>query len=188
MRKAVNNMLAPLARRVSLMVGRASLAAVIDGGKRQFIQFMALAGEVKDKVEHVQPYGFASHAEAGAQVIFLSVGGNRDHVIAICVDDPRKRIGLEPGEVAIFTDNGNKIVMKPDGTIEVTTTTMTIKASDKVRCETPRFEVTGDIVDQCDTTNQSMAQGRAIYNSHTHDENNNPGGQTDTPNQQMGGA
>lgn len=180
-RRTVN----PIAQRVRLMIGRAALTSVTDGGKRQFIQFKALADEVKDSVEHVQPFGFASHAAPGAQVIFICIGGDRSHPIAICVDDPRSRIALDAGEVAIYTDNGNKIVMKPSGDIEVTTKTLTIKASDKIRCETDRFEVTGDIVDQCDTLDQSMNGMRAIYNTHTHPETNTPGGDTSTPNQVM---
>lgn len=182
---AIRRSVSPIAQRVRLMVGRARLAGVTDGGKRQFVQFEALADEVKDGVEHMQPFGFASHPTAGAQVLFICVGGDRGHPIAVCIDDPRSRLALEPGEVAIFTAEGNKIVMKPSGDIEVTTKTLTIKAADKIRCETDRFEVTGDIVDRCDTSNQSMAQGREIYNSHTHPETNTSGGDTETPNQEM---
>lgn len=181
----IRRSVSPIAQRVRLMVGRARLAAVTDGGKRQFIQFTALADEVKDGVEHMQPFGFASHPTPGAQVLFICVGGDRGHPIAVCVDDPRSRIPLEAGEVAIYTGNGNKIVMKPSGDVEITTKTLTIKASDKIRCETDSFEVTGDITDRCDSVGRSMNAMRSIYDTHTHPETNTPGGDTQQPNQGM---
>ena len=92
MLKTIRKATEPLARRIRLVIGRAVLAAVSDAGSRQLLQFSALKGEVKDGVERMQQYGFTSHPLPGAQVLFVCVGGNRDHPVAISVDDPRYRL------------------------------------------------------------------------------------------------
>lgn len=168
-----------LRSRVYLMFGRGVMSSINDGGKRQRIQMTALKGEVRDQVERIQQYGFSSVPLPGAQVLFAAICGNRDHPIALAVDDPRYRLsGLQDGEVAIYNHQGTKIVLKLDGEIE-------IMAATKVRIDTPRLEVTGDIIDRCDDSGQSMHDMREIYNIHHHPENDS-GGPTDQPNEQMG--
>lgn len=172
--------------RIFLLIGRAVLAAVNDGGNRQRVQFSALRGEVKDDVERVQEYGFTSVPLPGAQVLFVSISGGRDHPIAISVDDPRYRMkGLQPGEVALYTDEGDYIVMKRGKIIEINTNTLLVKAAEKVRFETPQFETTGEVIDHIDSGGQTMQGMRETYNIHVHPENDG-GGPTDDPNQKMG--
>lgn len=185
--KTIRKICDPLARRISLMIGRAVLTAADDEAKRQLVQFAALQGEIKDGVERMQQYGFSSNPLPGAQVLFVSVGGNRDHPVALSVDDPRHRVkGLQPGEVAIYTDEGDTIILKRGRTVEITTQTLLVKAATKARYETPLLECTGEIRDRCDVQENTMASMRNIYNTHTHPENNT--GSTDAPNQQMGVA
>lgn len=170
-------------RALKLAVGRAVLAAVSDAAQRQLVEFEALKGEVKTNVERVQQYGFTSHPLPGAQVVFICVGGNRDHPLAISVDDPRHRLsGLEEGEVALYTDEGDTIILRRNRTIEITTETLLVKASEKVRMETPTLEVTGEIKDICDGGGKTMSAMRGIYNGHTHTETQTI---TTTPNQGM---
>lgn len=173
--------------RIYLIIGRAVLAAVNDGGKRQRVQFTALAGEVKDSVEHVQSYGFHSVPLGGAEVIFASLCGNRDHPVAICIYDPRYKPNWLPGEAGLFTDEGDMVHLKRDRTIEVTTDTLVIKAATKIRFETPVLEVTGEIMDRVNTDGQTMHSMRQTYNLHTHPENDH-GGPTGVPIQKMEGA
>jgi phage baseplate assembly protein V len=184
---------------VKLAIGRAVLAAVSDSTTRQLIQFEALKGEVKDKVERVQQYGFTSVPLAGAHVLFVCVGSNRDHPVAISVDDPRfRKKDMQPGEVAIYTDEGDFIHFKRDKTVEISTANLVVNATDSVeinttnlvvnasesaRFATPILEATGHIIDHADSGGASMSNMRATYNSHTHPENNS--GSTDEPNQPM---
>ena len=50
----------------------------------------------------------------------LFVGGRRDHGLVLAVDDRRHRKrDLQPGEVALYTDAGQSLLLKADGTIEV---------------------------------------------------------------------
>lgn len=67
------------ARRISLMIGRAVLTAADDAAKRQFVQFTALQGEVKDGVERVQQYGFAgAQSTATVNAPGLSAGTDEE--------------------------------------------------------------------------------------------------------------
>lgn len=185
---SMNRALSALKGRVMLLVARGILRGVNDGAGRQFIQSSMLAGETRDKVERVQQYGFTSHPLGGAAVIVLCQSGNRDHPLAIAVDDPRvRKHGLQPGEVAIYNDKGDYILMRQDRTIEINCEQLLIKASEKVRVETPEFEVTGTIMDRCDSDGMTMNGMRDVYNTHVHPENDS-GGPTDDPNQKMEGG
>jgi phage gp45-like len=184
----------PMAQRLQLMIGRAVVLLVNDALKMQGLQVHLLADEVRDSVERFQEYGFTSHPLPGAEAIAAGVGGSRDHVVVLAVDDRRYRLrGLAQGEVAVYTDEGDKIVLRRGGVIEVT-------AAAKVRLVTPLVECTGnvtidgtlqvdgtitsgatvtaaaDVRDQGGT--KSMAGMRNAYNAHKH-------GATPTPDQVM---
>jgi len=47
--------------------------------------------------------------------------------------------------------------------------------------ETPRLEVTGDVIDHCDSQSHTAANMRSIYNSHRHGGVQPGGGTTATP-------
>ena len=181
MRRSIEKITSPLRNRIYLMIGRALLTAVNDKGGRQFVQFRALKGELKDGVERLQEYGFSSHPLAGAQGLFVCVAGNRDLPIMISVDDPRYRFkDQQAGEVVMYSHTGDYIILKNDRTIEINTQTLLVKASTKVRFETPVLECTGDIIDRADDDGRTMGNMREIYNRHVHPENDN-GGPTDQP-------
>ena len=65
----------------------------------------------------MQHYGFTSRPLAGAEIIIINEGNN---YIGIASDDRRYRIALEDGEVALFTDEGDKIHLKRNRNIEIT--------------------------------------------------------------------
>jgi len=105
MSREIAKLLAPLSRRLRLMASRAVLSLISDATGMQIVQVKLLNGEVRDGIERVQNYGFTSVPLPGAEAIFLSLGGDRDHGIVITADDRRYRIkGLQGGEVAIYTD------------------------------------------------------------------------------------
>jgi len=96
--------IAPLVRRVMLTVSRGQLGTVDDAGGLQRTQVTMLAGEVRDNVERVQPFGFSSVPLPGAECLVICVGGNRDHPVVVNVDDRRYRpAGLQAGEVCIYS-------------------------------------------------------------------------------------
>lgn len=190
----------PVYQRLMMAFGRGVLSLIDDNKKIQLIQVSLQSSEIRDGIERFQNYGFTSVPLKGAEVAVAFVGGNRSHGIALAVDDRRHRIkGLENGEVAIYTDEGDKIHLKRNNVIEITTNkiivnapevevnteTATINASTKILCDTPLLECTGDIVDNSGQNSLSMQQMRSIYNTHTHEENPNISGPTEPPNQLM---
>lgn len=108
----VAKLLAPLERRVRLAVSRAVVALVDDERKLQTLQVKLLADEVRDRVEHFQPFGFTSRPLAGAEGVFLSVGGSREHGVVVVVDDRRHRPAgaLEEGESGLYIAGGKLLV------------------------------------------------------------------------------
>lgn len=183
--RLIQKVMAPLQRRVRLMVGRGIINLVDDSLKEQGVQISLLADEVRD-VERYQEYGFTSVPHPDCEAVCVFVGGNRDHGIIIATGDRRYRLkSLESGEVAIYTDEGDKVHLKRNNLIEIETETLLVKAGTKVRFETPLVEATGEIIDRCGTDGRSMDSMRTIYDSHVHPENDS-GGPTDSPNQTMG--
>lgn len=159
-------LLQPMHRRMMLMVGRGTLNLTDDGNGQQRMQVALLDGEVRDGVDRIQPYGLSSHPAPGGTAIVVCLGGNRDHPVIIGVDEPRARpTGLAAGEVAIWSARGQRILLREDEGLEITTPAgvkieigpdqvvtveavqVVLKASSKVRAETPLLEVTGAVVE-----------------------------------------
>lgn len=123
----MRGVLAPLQRKLALMVGRALVNVINDAADWQELQVELLAGEVRDQVEYAQDYGFTSHPHPGAEAIAVCVAGSRDHVVVVKVGDRRYRLqGLAQGEVAMYTDEGDKIHFKRGGEIRITAGTKVV--------------------------------------------------------------
>jgi phage baseplate assembly protein V len=74
----------------------------------QLLQLGVLAEEDVDDAEHFEQYGFKSVPFPGAEAIVVFPNGDRAHGIVIAVGDRRYRpTGWEPGEVGMFTDEGD---------------------------------------------------------------------------------
>lgn len=123
--------LGPMRGRVRMMVGRGTISAVDDGRQAQELQVEGLSDEVHDGVERFQDYGFTSHPLPGAEVVTVAVGGTRSHQIAVAIEDRRHRpLDLEPGEVAIYDDQGQIVILKRDGIEIITELKVTIRAAE----------------------------------------------------------
>lgn len=129
---SLNRWFRPWSRRIMTMVRRLTVSGSNDALGLQRLQIETLAGVTQDGVERVQNYGFTSRPKKGAEGVVLYLGGNSDHGVVIAVDDMRYRVKVEEGEVAIYTDEGDKIHFKRGNKIDITTGTLTINASAKV--------------------------------------------------------
>jgi phage baseplate assembly protein V len=109
----MGNPIRDLGNRVMMMFGRGVLRGVNDSTGRQQLQVELLKNELRDGVEHMQNYGFTSHP-MGGDVAVAFIGGNREQGIVLVVDDRRYRISLQPGEVALYDDLGNKVALLRD--------------------------------------------------------------------------
>lgn len=125
--------------RIRLMVGRAIVTLVNDATKLQSLQVELLEGESQDGIEHFQPYGLAAHPHPGAEAVLAFAGGLRSHGLALAVSDRRYRLkGLSQGEVALYDDLGNEVLLGRDG--------IKVIGISKVEVETPEASITADSV------------------------------------------
>jgi phage baseplate assembly protein V len=171
----VTRLLEPVSRRIALLVSRGVIRLTKDGGAgNQRLQADLLAGETRDDLERVQEYGFTSRPKSGAEAVVIFPGGSREFGLVIAVDDRRYRLkSLQEGEVALYTDEGDRIHMKRGGLIE-------IQAASKVVVNSPAVELgTG-------TLEKALAGEtfQSFFNSHTHT-STSPGSPTSPPTSPM---
>jgi phage baseplate assembly protein V len=152
--RSVAKLMAPIARRVRLLARRGIVKIVHDDRKMQELQLAIFSDEVRDGVERFQNYGVTSHPHPGAEAIVLALSGSTEHSVAIVVDDRRYRItNIAPGEVAIYTDEGDfihlkrgrlihvstggKLLVDAANEVEINTAAVKINASTSVEVNTP---------------------------------------------------
>lgn len=144
---------------VKNMLARGTVVLVDALKKMQSLQMRLTAGELKDNAEHFEPYGFTSNPLAGAEVLTAFIGGDRSHAVVLVAADRRYRIqSLKSGEVAIYTDEGDKIHFKRGRIIDIETGTLNIKATTAVNFETPVINQTGKIVSAGDQLAGGISQ------------------------------
>lgn len=142
-RNTFNRMLDPFKRKLCGMASRAVVRLVSDGVRMQALQLGLLDGELADGVERFQNYGLTSHPHPGAEAAVIFLGADRGHGVAIAVDDRRYRlVSLQPGEVALYTDEGDVIHLMRDRRIKVSTLHLEVEAQEDVTMTTKRFGVT----------------------------------------------
>jgi len=187
------------------LIARAVLNVLNTATKCQGVSLTLIGGEPIANVEHIEPYGFTSAALAGAEAVVLFPSGDRSHGVAIAVADRRYRLkGLAGGEVAIYTDEGDSIILKRDNVIEATTKKFIVNAEEKISLNAPEVEVnaskkvafitpdvtsTGNVAAEGEVSDGvgKMSQIRVTYNGHAHT-GRGAGNLTDKPDSQMGGG
>ena len=141
------------------MLVRGTVVLVNSARKLQTLQMRLTAGEVKDGLEHFEPYGFTSNPLAGAEGIAAFIGGDRSHGVLLVVADRRYRIqGMEPGEVAIYTDEGAKVHLKRGRIIDIEADVVNFKAGTAVNFDTPAITQTGTITSDGDQVAGGVSQ------------------------------
>lgn len=111
-------LLEPIMAKIRLMVGRCVIIASKYGDGELLTDIELLAGEKRRGVEFLQQFGFSSRPNGDVEGIALFVGGSRDNGVVIstrgeCPD-------LEEGEVMVHSPNGQKILLKSDGSVNIT--------------------------------------------------------------------
>jgi len=94
---------------------RGIIDSIVEGAIKR-VSMKGIAGESISSREAFQHYGFTSRALAGAEGILVRDG---NHLVLIAEDDRRYRIALAEGEVALYTDEGDKIHLKRGRVIEI---------------------------------------------------------------------
>lgn len=159
------------------MLARGTVVLANAAKKMQTLQLRLTASEIKDAAEHFEPYGFTSSPLAGAEVLTAFLGGDRSHAVVLVAADRRYRVqSLESGEVAIYTDEGDRVHFKRGRIIDIETQTLNIKATTAVNIDTPVINQTGNIVSTGDQVAGGVSQIK-----HVHTDTQPGGGQSGAP-------
>jgi len=173
---------------------RALLTGVNTAPGVGLVQAGGLAEEKLQATELFQHYGLTSSPPAGTMLLVVPVGGKTAHGIVVGEEHAGFRLkGLKSGEVALYTDEGDSIILKRGRTIEMETKTLRVKAATQVIFETPSFSMTNSgggattasITGSLHTTGNVSSDadhvaGTVSLREHLHPENDN-GGPTSPP-------
>lgn len=107
------------------LLGRGVVESVDDTPMMRTIQAEFLLGDVREGLEHFEPYGFTSRVKEGAEAIGAFFNGDRSHGVVLVTADRRFRLHVKEGEVAVFDDQGQKVVLKRDGILVETPKNLT---------------------------------------------------------------
>jgi phage baseplate assembly protein V len=160
-----DRLLAPVFRRLDMMISRGVLRATSDENGVQTMQLGLLEDEVADGVERIQSYGVSAVPPNGGDALVTFISGNRDHGMVLAVNDrasrPREQ---KPGEVTLYNDkkasikldedgnvvitvdqDGGKLTIKVNDEITIAAKKLTIKIEDEISIECPTINIKGDI-------------------------------------------
>lgn len=166
-------MLKRLERLISNVASRCVITATATKEKCQMLGIELIAGDPKENIEHLEPYGFTSVPHSGAEGLAIFPDGDRSHGVVIIAADRRYRLkGLKGGEVTLYSDEGDYVALRRGRVIDVVTQTLNISASTAVNIDTPLLTCTGNVKSQKDISDKtgSMAKMRGTHNDHDHNE------------------
>lgn len=147
MLRLINKLLNPVKRQIRQLITRGLVKMVDPTQMIQLLQVELLSGEVLDRVEHFEPYGFTSNPPTdGAEVLAASLNGRRSHTVAFMVANRLFRMkNNSPGEVALFTDEGDVIHFKRNNEILIDTMgTLVANAGTSATITAPTITANGD--------------------------------------------
>lgn len=169
-----------------------------DGGQAQTVQVQTHDGVVRDDIEVMQPFGFASRPPGdGALAPLLAVGGDPANIVSLPLVCPSVRFGgLANGEAVMYAADGTRVALRQGGTVEVWAATAVIVNSQTVSVTAPagvsiaaaagvtitaaagvtidgNVQVNGSLVASGDISDQDGAHGtmgelRTAYDAHAH--------------------
>ena len=141
---------------------RARLNSIDSSGKVQTIQAEGLAKEPLQGQELFQQYGMTSHPPPGTMAVVIPLGGKTSHGIVVATEHGSYRLaGLKSGEVALYTDEGAKIVLKRGKIIETDCDVYRVNCKEyEVNAETKADFNTPEVT----TSQQLTAQGQITGN------------------------
>jgi phage baseplate assembly protein V len=125
------------------------------------VQLKLATGIINDRIKRVHNYGFMSRPLPGAKGYTLFVAGDTSRGIAVCIEDERHQMELQPGEVAMLDDKGNLIHFHSGGIDVITKQTLTINASKDVNvtCKNASIDATKTTI-----TSETVINGNTTIN------------------------
>ncbi|EEZ4810762.1 TPA: phage baseplate assembly protein V [Escherichia coli] len=130
--------------------------------KVQLLQLNGLAGEQLDGAEYFQHYGLTTSPPPGSMGIAVPLNGNTSHTVIVATEHGAYRLTeLKPGEVALYTDEGAKIVLKRGRVIETECDIYRVKCNS---FEVEAKDSAGFITPQLTASEQLIAEGKISGN------------------------
>ncbi|MWO29618.1 phage baseplate assembly protein V [Escherichia coli] len=130
--------------------------------KVQLLQLNGLAGEQLDGAEYFQHYGLTTSPPPGSMGIAVPLNGNTSHTIVVATEHGAYRLTeLKPGEVALYTDEGAKIVLKRGRVIETECDIYRVKCNS---FEVEAKDSAGFITPQLTASEQLIVEGKISGN------------------------
>ncbi|MEB0964956.1 phage baseplate assembly protein V [Citrobacter braakii] len=130
--------------------------------KVQLLQLNGLAGEQLDGAEYFQHYGLTSSPPSGSMGIAVPLNGNTSHTVVVATEHGAYRLtALKPGEVALYTDEGAKIVLKRGRVIETECDIYRVKCNS---FEVEAKDSAGFMTPQLTASEQLIAEGKISGN------------------------
>ncbi|WP_332829271.1 phage baseplate assembly protein domain-containing protein [Escherichia coli] len=100
------------------LISRAVITAVDSARKCQSVGLKMIAGDQKQHVEHLEPYGFTLSHRTVLRALLYSRRAIVSHGVVVVVADRRYRLkGLKRGEVALYDDQGQSVVLTRSGIV-----------------------------------------------------------------------
>lgn len=136
------------------LVRRAKPRRIDDAGASQVANVSVLNGEHRSDVEILQPYGQASMPPEGSLMVVFSVGGDQGDLVGFPAAAPGARMGgLKPGESMIYGTQGQRVLCRADGAVEVLAATKVyvagktteVEASEAVSVKAPKVRIEGEV-------------------------------------------
>lgn len=125
-------------QKIRQVVARGVVNLINDAGGLQVLQVDALADETIDDVERAQNFGMSSHPPKGSTPVMVAVGGSRNHMMAVAVDNEKHRPkNLKEGETALYNAHGVLFVFDAEGVATLNCKAFKVIASDGADFTTP---------------------------------------------------
>lgn len=161
--ETVRSLVEPALRRVKLLASRGVVRSSDDQRKALALDLAVLAGETVRAAERFAHFGMTSRPPTGSEVVVLFIGGNRDHPIVVADEDRRSRPTgtLAEGETLIYSAGGARVLLKADGTVEVTAGTLSASGDVEAAGDVAAGGEVADGVGTLDALRQA-------YNVHVH--------------------
>jgi phage gp45-like len=150
------NQIDRLYRRILMNVAPAKILATDDSGPIHRVQVNLNGGpEIIDQLPVMQFYGLNAHAPVGSDAAAMFIAGQRSNAVIVGTNNQKARLrNLQPGEVSLYTDEGDNLkfgrgqaaTLTAGISFGVTTKAATIKGSDTVTLDSPVASVTDKLV------------------------------------------
>lgn len=132
-----------LYRRIQMTSAAITISATDDSGPVHKVQGKVRGTpETIDNLQVVQLYGVASHAPVGSDA-FVSFGnGDRSNgVVHATANQKARPRNQKPGEVTIFTDEGDAIALQRNNVVAVKTKTAKVNAESQTTIASPDIKL-----------------------------------------------